>query len=108
MDDVEECRQPIDIVQLAREHRSEIEAKTIDVHLGNPVAQRIHDELDRARMLHVETVASPGEIDAETRILGIEPVVRLAVDSSERERRTEMGSLTRVVVHDVKDHLETS
>ena len=43
--DVEECAQAIDFVQLARERGGEIEAEAVDVHLGDPVAQRVHDEL---------------------------------------------------------------
>ena len=49
----------VDLVQLAREHRREIEAEAVDVHLVHPVAQAVHDELDRARVLHVEAVAEP-------------------------------------------------
>ena len=68
MNDVEERRQLVDVVQLAREHGREIEAKAVDVHVGHPVAQRIHDELDRARVLHVEAVAGAGEVGIETLI----------------------------------------
>ena len=37
--------EPVDVVQLARERRGEIEAEAVDVHLLDPVAQRVHDQL---------------------------------------------------------------
>ena len=39
MNDVEERAEPVDLVQFARERRGEIEAKAVDVHLRDPVAQ---------------------------------------------------------------------
>src|SRR6478752_87025 len=57
VDDVEERRELVDVVQLAREDWREIEPEAVDVHVVHPVAQRIHDELDRAWVLHVQAVA---------------------------------------------------
>ena len=53
------------------------------MHFGDPVAQRIHHELDRARVLHVERVAGAGEIEVEPRVRGIESIVRLVVDAAQ-------------------------
>ena len=53
VDDVEEGAQLVDVVQLAGQGAGQIEAETVDVHLGHPVAQAVHDELQDARMLHV-------------------------------------------------------
>ena len=36
LDEVEERRQPIDVVQLARERRRQVEAEAVDVHLDAP------------------------------------------------------------------------
>ena len=36
VDDVEERRQPVDLVQLARERAGEVEAEAVDVHLDAP------------------------------------------------------------------------
>ena len=44
MNDVEEGREPVDVVELARERRHEIEAEPVDVALGDEVAQRVHDQ----------------------------------------------------------------
>ena len=34
----------------AHERRREVEAEAVDVHLGHPVAQAVHDELERLRV----------------------------------------------------------
>jgi hypothetical protein len=57
-------------------------------------------------VLHVEAVARAGEVGVEARLLRLEPVIRLVVDSLERERRSEVIALARVVVHDVENDLE--
>ena len=44
MDRVEEGREAVDVVELARERRGEVEAEAVDVALGDPVAQRVHDQ----------------------------------------------------------------
>ena len=90
MHDVEERGELVHVVQLARQHGREIEAEAVHVHLVHPVAQRIHHELDRARVLHVERVAGAGEVGVEARVLRVEPVVRRVVDALHRQRGAEM------------------
>ena len=79
LDDVEERAESIDFPELARERTGQIEAKTIDMHLSHPIAQRIHDELERARMRDVERIAAAGEIDVVRAVVG-EPVIGRVVD----------------------------
>jgi hypothetical protein len=62
--------EPVDFEELARQRRGEIEAEAVDVHLEHPVAQRVHDELQHARVLHVEGVAATGEVHVVARVLG--------------------------------------
>ncbi len=107
MDDVEECREPVDIVELARQSGGEIEAEPVDVHLDDPVAKAVHDELQRVRIPDVETVPRAGDIEIEARILVLEPVVGGVVDAAKAQRGTEMVALAGVVVDDVEDHLES-
>ncbi|WDT82281.1 MAG: hypothetical protein MPW14_11455 [Candidatus Manganitrophus sp.] len=40
--------EPVHLVQLARQRGGEIEAEAVDVHLGHPVAQAVHDQLHHA------------------------------------------------------------
>ena len=54
MDDVEEGTQLIDGEQLPRQGTGQVETETVHVHFLHPVAQAIHDELQDARMLHVQ------------------------------------------------------
>ena len=88
--EVEERRQAIDLVELARERRGQIEPEAVDVHLEHPVAQRVHDQLERVRRPHVERVAGAGVVGVEALVL-LQVVVRLVVDPAERQRRARGG-----------------
>ena len=63
LDEVEERRQPVDLVELAGQRGGEVEAEPVDVHLGHPVAQRVHDQLQHVRVAHVQAVAGAGVVD---------------------------------------------
>ena len=64
------------------ERRREIEAEAVDVHLLDPVAQRIHDELQHARVPHVQRVAAAGVVHVVARVVGDQPVVDRVVDAA--------------------------
>ena len=81
-DQVEERAQPLDLVQLARERGRQVEAESVHVHLERPVAQAVHDQLDRARMDHVEAVAAAREVDVAPAIGRVGAVVRCVVDAA--------------------------
>jgi hypothetical protein len=106
VDRVEERAQLIDVLQFARQRRGQIEAEAVDVHLGDPVAQAVHEQLQRMRMHHVERVAAAGEIHVVPRIARHDPVVGEIVDAAERERRAGVIALRGVVVDHVEDHLD--
>ena len=106
VDDVEERREAVDVVELARERRREVEAEAVDVALVRPVAQRVHDQPQHARMHRVERVARAGEVHVVPRLVGHQPVVRRVVDPLEAEHRAEVVALGGVVVDDVEDHLD--
>ena len=106
VDDVEEAAELVDVVQLARQRRGEVEAEAVDVHLGDPVAQRVHDQLEHPRAGGVERVAGPGVVDVVAPGRRVEPVVGGVVDAAEAERRAEVVALAGVVVDDVEDDLD--
>src|SRR3546814_9384977 len=54
----EERGEAVDLVALAGQGRRQVEAEPVDVHLGHPVAQRVHDQLQRVGVSHVEAVRS--------------------------------------------------
>jgi hypothetical protein len=72
----------VDRVQLARQRRSQVEAEAVDVHLQHPVAQRVHDQLQHARVLHVERVAAAGVVHVVAWLSGDQPVVGGVVDAA--------------------------
>ena len=76
------------------------------MHLGHPVAQRVHDQLQHVRVAHQQRVAGAGRVVVEARVLVDQPVVRRVVDAAERERRAEVVALCGVVVDDVEDDLD--
>jgi hypothetical protein len=93
-------------VQLARQRRREVEAEAVDVHLGDPVAQRVHQQLQHARVLHVQRVAAAGEVHVVARRAGRQAVVGGVVDAAEGQRRPPLVALGGVVVDHVEDDLE--
>ena len=106
MDDVEEGREPVDLVELARQRRREVEAEPVDVALDHEVAERVHDQPQHRRMHRVERVAGARVVQVVARVAGHRPVVREVVDPLEARARSEVVALGRVVVDDVEDHLD--
>ena len=89
--ELEERRQPVDVVELAGQRGGEVEAEAVDVHLGDPVAQRVHDQLQRVRVPDVEGVPGAGVVHVELLVVLDQAVVRLVVDAPEAQRRARGG-----------------
>ena len=106
MDDVEEGREPVDLVELARERRGEVEAEAVDVALDREVAQRVHDQPQHRGMHRVERVAGAGVVHVVAGVAGDGAVVGEVVDALECEHRPQVVALGGVVVDDVEDHLD--
>jgi hypothetical protein len=62
LDEVEERRELVDLVELPGQRGREVEPEAVDVHLGDPVAQRVHDELQHVRAAHEQAVAGAGRV----------------------------------------------
>ena len=105
LDEVEERREPVGPVVLPGEGDGEVEPEAVDVHLGHPVAEAVHHQLQRVGMVHVEAVAGTGEVEVEPRVVGL-PAVEAVVEALEAQRRPEVVPLAGVVVDDVEDHLD--
>jgi hypothetical protein len=106
LDQVEERREPVDVVELPGQRRGEVESEAVDVHLGDPVAQRIHDQLQRLRRADVERVPGARVVHVVLLVVLDQPVVRGVVDALERQRGPEVVALGGVVVDDVEDDLD--
>ena len=76
------------------------------MHLLDPVAQRVHDHLQRHIVAGVDAVAGAGVVGVVGRILAAEVVVGLVVQSAPRQRGAPLVAFGRVVVHHVQDHLD--
>ena len=77
------------------------------MHLGDPVAQAVHDELQRVRVAHIERVAGAGVVHVELLVVIDQTVIGLVVDALERDGRAEVVALRRVVVDHVEHDLDT-
>ena len=106
LDQVEEGRELGDIIQFARERRGEVEAETVDVHLRDPIAQRIHDELQRVRVTDVEGVTGAGVVHVVRLVALDDAVIRLVVDTAESDGGAQVVALGGVVVDHIEDDLE--
>ena len=101
-----ECGQPVDLGELAGQSGGQVEAEAVHVHLRDPVAQRVHDELQDLRRAHEEGIARARRIEVVPTIPVDEAVVGGIVDTAEGEGRPHVVALRRVVVDDVEDDLD--
>src|SRR5690242_3014606 len=86
VNNIEERREPILVVQTARECRGEVKAKPIGMHVQHPVAQAVHDQLQGARVQHVQAVASASVIHIEARAIGHQPTTHYTLSFEHRSR----------------------
>jgi len=93
-------------MKLARQRGGEVETETVHVHFGDPIAQRIHEQLEHAGVLHVQRVSRARVIRVEAVIVLHEPVVGGVVDPAEAERRAHVVAFARMIVDDVEDDLD--
>jgi hypothetical protein len=106
VDRVEEARAGVELVRLPRQGRGKVEAEAVDPHLGHPVAQGVHDQLEHRRVAGIERVAGAGVVQVVAGLVRLQLVVGSVVDAAEGEGRAEVVALGGVVVDDVEDHLE--
>src|SRR5215472_15768390 len=104
VDDVEERRQAIDFPAFAGQRTGQVKAEPIDVHLHEPVAQAIHDELKNVWIGNIETVAAAGEINITPAVLG-KAVTGRIVDTAHGQCGAAMVRLGGVVVNDIENNL---
>jgi hypothetical protein len=93
-------------VVVAAEDGRQVEAEAVHVHLAGPVAQRVGDQLQHARVAQVEGVAGAGIVDVEALVVGHQAVVRGVVDAAHRQGRAAFVALGGVVVDHVEDHFQ--
>jgi hypothetical protein len=106
VDDIEEGAQAVHLVKLAGQGRGQVEPEPVHVHLLDPVAQAVHDELERSWMGHVQRVPTAGVVHVVARIVGHQPVVAGIVHPPETDRGPQVAPFPGVVIDHVQDHLD--
>ena len=103
----------VDLLVGAGQRAEQVEAEAVDVHLVDPVAQRVEDQPQALGVGGVDGVAAAGDVPVGVgqrlgqgldHVRGIDAlVVAEVVESPERQGGTERAGLGRVVVDDVED-----
>src|SRR5438552_14245494 len=106
MNDLEKGVQFVHALVIARQGRSQIEPKSVRMHFENPIAQAVHQQLERAWMEQVKSVAGARKIQIQTWIIRAQPVICGIVDPAKAKRRTEMISFRGMIVHHVENYFD--
>ncbi len=106
LDRIEEAAARVKAVRLTPQGRCEIEAKAVDPHHFDPVAQRIHHHPQHERVADIHRVAAAAVVYIMPSVTGLKLVVGGVVQSSERQCRPAMIAFRSVVVDHVEDHLD--
>ena len=93
-------------MQLAGEGGGEVEPKPVHVHVQHPVAQAVHQELERARVGQVQRIAAACEVAVAAPIPVFQAVVGGVVDAAKAQGGAAMIALCSVVVHHVEDDFD--
>src|SRR6185437_3990878 len=103
---VQEGRDLVKGAGLAGQRRGQVEPEPVGVHVQYPVAQRIHDQLQRDRIAAVQRVTAAGRVDVDAGVAGLGPVVRGVIDAAKAQRGAVGAGLGGVVEHHVEHHFQ--
>ena len=93
-------------MQFAGQGGRQIEPEAVHMHLQDPVAQGIHDELQHMGIGHVEAVAGASVVHVVAAVILHQPVVIGVVDPFEAQDRPEFIAFCSVVVDHVKNDFD--
>jgi hypothetical protein len=77
------------------------------MHLGHPVAQRLHDHLEHPGVGDVQRVAGAGLVDVIAAIAGMQAIVRGVVDAAKAQGRSQVVAFPGMIVHHVQNHFDS-
>ena len=83
VDQVKESRGVGDLVKLACQCRCQVEAEAVDMHVSDPVTQRIHDEHQDRDRGHEQGIACAGGVEVMPQIIGNEAIVLRVIEALE-------------------------
>ena len=96
----------VEVFVLAAQHRCQVEAEAVDVHLLHPVAQAVQHHLQHPWMLQVQGVAAAAVVLATPRMGAIRQVPAARIQPAHRQRGAGLAGFRGVVVDHVQDHLD--
>src|SRR5260370_39937621 len=94
-------------IRIAAEHRCQIKAESVDMHLMLPVPQAVHYHLAYVSFTEVQGVAGARVIGVWVRRVGGQHVIASGVEALEALDRSPVVALASVVVDDIKHHADT-
>jgi len=92
---------------ISAQNGREVEAKTIDVHVHNPVTEHKHDELSDDGMACVERIPGTGKVLVVAAAVLLQHIEDRILNATQADRGSRFISLRRVVQHDIQDDLNT-
>ncbi len=98
------CRR-VESVGVARERGRQVEPVSVHTHLGDPVAQGVHNQLHYVRGGRVQCVAAAGYVPVATWVARLHPVVGRVVQPAQRQGRAAFAAFGGVVEHHVENDL---
>src|SRR5262249_2019131 len=84
--------------------RGKVEAKAVNVHVGNPEAQAVEDQLAHGGMVAVDRVAAASEVEVVT--IAVEQVIELIIQAAKVTGPTLGIALAGVIEDDVEKGLD--
>ena len=91
-------------VLVASEDGGEIESETVDMVVGDPVAETFHNHVAHIGIVAVQRVATAAEVKVAS--IGSQHIIGLVVDTAIGDVRTSLVTLSSVVEHHVEHHLD--
>ena len=88
------------------QHRRQIEAKAIDMHVADPAAQAVHDQLEHPGLADVQRVAAAAVVFKCSGRLGRVAVIAGIVQPAKAHAGAGAVGLGRVVEHHVEQYLD--
>src|SRR6185437_13364800 len=92
-------------ILLSRENRSQIKAKSINMHLVYPKLQAIHDHLAHITIRAIQCIACSSIVAIATPV-GLQQIVGAVINPLETINRARLTSFSSMVVDNVEDHLD--
>src|SRR5215475_15243863 len=89
---------------ISAQNGSEVEAKTVHVHVHHPVTEHAHHKLSYHGMIRVERIAGAGKVLVVLAVVLFEHIEDRVLNASQADRGSGFIPLGRVVQHDIEDY----